>query len=243
MFPVLELLDVRFSGPHASPHSSSISHGRFYTPSSPDDAHAGGGRTPLLLAPERDGGDDHHAAAQPASTSSPALSPLPPRPVPPPQQQPRGGGGGGSSSSKHDGYGALHSPPALLSFPPQPAAAAPPHHDQGPGRLHSWLLPPPGHYSRRRPLPYLGSRAAAVLLASLAAHLLPEFELVVAFVGGLGASLLAFVVPGLLALRCYPRAPPVRRAGFVGLVVFGVVGGGLGAGYALRDMVRGQSQC
>ena len=219
LFPVLELVDVRLSEPasHRSGRYNLFpSFASSSSSSSPaSDAHAGG-RTPLLLGPERDAdGDGEDHAVQPST--SPAAAP-------PPRRQPH--------PPKHDGYGALQSPQT------QTAAA----HTVGP-RHQSWLLPPPGHYSRRRPLVYLGSRAAAVLLAALVAHLLPEFELIVAFVGSLGASILAFVVPGLLALRCFPRASPGQRAGFVGLVVFGVAGGGIGAGYAVRDMIRGRSQC
>lgn len=140
------------------------------------------------------------------------------------------GGGGGYGSASQELFFSPSSPPSEHGM--ASAAAA-----------REWLLLPPGHYGRKRPWLYLGTRAGTVLLASLIAFLLPEFELIVAFSGSLGASLLAFVVPGLLALRVYPSASSRERAAYVALIVFGVLGGGIGAAYALKAIVQGDSQC
>jgi hypothetical protein len=89
-------------------------------------------------------------------------------------------------------------------------------------------------------------RAAVVALSSSIAYFLPQFELVVALVGSLGASMLAFVVPALLGLRVllpHSRRPGADVACYVGLLLFGVVGGGLGTYFALLALVTGRDQC
>ncbi len=200
--------------------SHHINNSRFSTTTtdlpSPDTASGGTDGRPLLSAPDADadaGDGDGDHDGGKGSCGSGNYGALP---SPPPSHEKGERGGSGSSSSSSSSSSS---------------------------RIRSWLLPGPTHYGRRRPLVYLGARLGVVLLASLLAFLLPEFELVVAFVGSLGASALAFVVPGLLAWRCYPRAARRQKAQFLGLVVFGVVGGGVGASYALRAMVGGESHC
>jgi hypothetical protein len=230
MFPVLELVDLRLSDEgHDNSSNSRSSNDDALSPSS-----TGSGGTdghPLLPPSARDEGDCHggrdgarhhyhhhhqqqQQQQQQQQSSSPSLFPVP-------------------RNKAHAGftYG------ALLPSPP------PTEKKLGASSIRDWLLPPPRHYSRRRPLLYLSTRAGAVLLASLVAFLLPEFELVVAFIGSLGASALAFVFPGVLAWQAYPRATVGGKVAFGGLVVFGVVGGGVGAGYALKAIIRGESQC
>jgi len=123
----------------------------------------------------------------------------------------------------HDGYGALHSP----SSPAAAAAAATSTKEK-----------------QRRAAIYVGVRVGVVLLASVVAYLLPEFELLVALVGSIGAGMLAFIVPGILGLAMYRGTATRREKGGYGcLIAFGVVGGGVGASYALHDLIYGQSQC
>ena len=125
----------------------------------------------------------------------------------------------------HDGYGALHSP----SSPATAAAAA--------GVASK-------KQKQRRAAIYVGVRVGVVLLASVVAYLLPEFELLVALVGSIGAGMLAFIVPGILGLVMYGGTATRREKGGYGcLIAFGVVGGGIGASYALHDLIYGQSQC
>jgi hypothetical protein len=90
-------------------------------------------------------------------------------------------------------------------------------------------------------LRFVAIRVVVVGLSSLIAIVLPEFELVVALVGSLGASFLAFIIPGLLALKVLPQAS--SAVAYIFLIVFGVMGGGFGAGIAIKDIVRKTSQC
>ena len=126
----------------------------------------------------------------------------------------------------HDGSGALHSP----SSPAAAAAAA--------------ATTTSKKQKQRRAAIYIGVRVGVVLLASVVAYLLPEFELLVALVGSIGAGMLAFTVPGILGLVMYGETATGReRGGYGCLIAFGVVGGGVGASYALHDLIYGQSQC
>lgn len=91
---------------------------------------------------------------------------------------------------------------------------------------------------------YVGLRVGMVFLVSAIAYVLPEFELLVALVGSIGASMLAFVIPGVLGWAMYGQsASALQKGRYVFLVLFGVVGGTIGASYALHDLVHGHSQC
>lgn len=59
-----------------------------------------------------------------------------------------------------------------------------------------------------------------------------------------GASFLAFIIPGLLALRTPGMVRNHKDAiGYVLLMVVGLVGGGIGSSYSLKSLIRGDSQC
>lgn len=59
-----------------------------------------------------------------------------------------------------------------------------------------------------------------------------------------GASFLAFVIPGLLALRSPGMADSAGKTVIcVLLILLGLVGGGIGASYSLLNLITGQSQC
>lgn len=133
---------------------------------------------------------------------------------------------GGSSLLAHDGYGALHFSPSLADAAPAAAVGT------ALGRRNI------------RAATYLGVRVGVVLFTSIVAYLLPEFELLVALVGSIGAGMLAFIMPGILGWAMYKETATRKEKGRYGcLIAFGVVGGVIGAGHALHDLIYGQSQC
>ena len=134
----------------------------------------------------------------------------------------------GSSFLAHDGYGALHSPPSLTTAAAAAAAVSTTQRRR----------------NNIRAATYVGVRMGVVLFSSVVAYLVPEFELLVALVGSIGAGMLAFIMPGVLGWTMYRETATRREKGGYGcLIAFGVVGGGIGAGYALHDLIYGQSQC
>lgn len=59
-----------------------------------------------------------------------------------------------------------------------------------------------------------------------------------------GASFLAFIIPGLLALRTPGMVKgPGDTMAYVLLMIVGLVGGGIGSSYSLKSLIRGESQC
>jgi len=110
------------------------------------------------------------------------------------------------------------------------------------------------HSHRQGPTPcrekvlYYGSRVVIVGLASAIAILVPQFEYLMSLVGSLGASFLAFIAPGVLALRVLrepdQRSPPLLDAIlYILLIVFGLVGGIIGTIASLSGLATHQDQC
>src|SRR6056297_2788290 len=91
---------------------------------------------------------------------------------------------------------------------------------------------------------YVGVRVGLVLTTSIIAYFVPEFELLVALIGSVGAGMLAFVVPGILGLVLYRNSALFyHKLSYISLIILGVVGGSIGAAYALHDLIQGHSQC
>lgn len=91
---------------------------------------------------------------------------------------------------------------------------------------------------------YVGVRVGLVLATSIIAYFVPEFELLVALIGSVGAGMLAFVMPGILGLVLYRNSAPFyHKLSYISLIILGVVGGSVGAAYALHDLIQGHSQC